>query len=153
METAVTGRWFMMMLSVVTAIGTAVVYLFGGQMVLAGTFTVGTIVAFGAYLGQLYGPLQSLTNAPVAFAQSMVSFERVFEVLDLPVEIQEAPGAVDLGHADGRIEFRDVSFDYMALEREGKVATLDTVARYGWRADGTALLRRGKAAEDGQETE
>jgi ATP-binding cassette, subfamily B, bacterial len=150
-ETAVTGRWFMMMLSVVTAIGTALVYLFGGQMVLAGTFTVGTIVAFGAYLGQLYGPLQSLTNAPVAFAQSMVSFERVFEVLDLPLEIQEAPHAVDLGRAEGRIEFREVSFDYEALEREGKVATLDTVARYGWRADSEALLKRGKATESGQE--
>jgi ATP-binding cassette subfamily B protein len=150
-KTAVTGRWFMMMLSVVTAIGTAVVYLFGGQMVLAGTFTVGTIVAFGAYLGQLYGPLQSLTNAPVAFAQSMVSFERVFEVLDLPIEIQEAPDAVDLGRAEGRIEFREISFDYEALEREGKVATLDTVARYGWRADSEALLKRGKAAGNGRE--
>ena len=61
------GRWFMMMLSVVTAVGTAVVYLAGGHMVLAGTFTIGTIVAFGAYLSQLYGPLQSLTNAPGGF--------------------------------------------------------------------------------------
>jgi len=152
-KSAVTGRWFMMMLSVVTAIGTAVVYLVGGHMVLAGTFTIGTIVAFGAYLSQLYGPLQSLTNAPVAFAQSMVSFERVFEVLDLPVEIQEAPDAIDLGTAEGRIEFRDVSFDYEALEREGKVATLNSVARYGWHADSEALLKRGKAANDSAEDE
>ena len=152
-KSAVTGRWFMMMLSVVTAIGTAVVYLVGGHMVLAGTFTIGTIVAFGAYLSQLYGPLQSLTNAPVAFAQSMVSFERVFEVLDLPVEIQEAPDAIDLGTAEGRIEFRDVSFDYEALEREGKVATLNSVARYGWHADSEALLKRGKAAADSAEDE
>ncbi|MEJ2548514.1 MAG: hypothetical protein P8125_12005, partial [Gemmatimonadota bacterium] len=116
---------------VTTAIGIALVYLVGGHMVLAGTFTIGTIVAFGAYLRQLYGPLQSLTNAPVSFAQSMVSFERVFEVLDLPIEIQEAPDAIDLGRAEGRIEFRDVYFDYEALEREGKVASLETVARYG----------------------
>lgn len=148
-KTAVTGRWFFMLLSVVTAVGTALVYLVGGQMVLAGTFTIGTIVAFGAYLSQLYGPLQSLTNAPVAFAQSMVSFERVFEVLDLPVEIEEAPDAVDLGRVAGRIEFRDVYFDYDALEADGKVAMLETVARYGWRADGEALLKRGKqSAED-----
>lgn len=147
-KSAVTGRWFMMMLSVVTAVGTALVYLVGGHMVVAGTFTIGTIVAFGAYLGQLYGPMQSLTNAPVAFAQSMVSFERVFEVLDLPVEIQEAPNAVDLGHADGRIEFRDVSFDYEALEDDGEVASLETVARYGWRADSQALLKRGKQSEE-----
>ncbi len=145
-KTAVTGRWFMMMLTVVTAVGTGVVYLFGGHMVLAGSFTVGTIVAFGAYLGQLYGPMQALTNAPVAFAQSMVSFERVFEVIDLPVEIQEQAGARDLGEVQGRIEFRDVSFDYEALEQEGKVASLETVARYGWRADSSVLLKRGKEA-------
>lgn len=147
-KSAVTGRWFMMMLSVVTAVGTAVVYLVGGHMVLAGTFTIGTIVAFGAYLGQLYGPMQSLTNAPVAFAQSMVSFERVFEVLDLPIEITEAPDAVNLGRAEGRIEFRDVSFDYDALEEDGKVATLETVARYGWRADTSVLLKRGKQDDE-----
>ena len=143
-KAAVTGRWFWMMLSVVTAIGIALVYLAGGHMVLAGTFTIGTIVAFGAYLRQLYGPLQSLTNAPVSFAQSMVSFERVFEVLDLPVEIEEAPDAVDLGRVEGRIEFREVFFDYEALEREGEVASLATVARYGRNADASMLLKRGK---------
>ena len=150
-RTAVTGRWFMMFLSVVTAVGTALVYLFGGRMVLSGTFTVGTIVAFGAYLRQLYSPLQSLTNAPVAFAQSMVSFERVFEVLDLPIEIAEAPDAIDMGEAEGRIEFRDVSFDYDALETEGQAASLDTVARYGRGADPSVLLKRGKDATDGDE--
>ena len=146
-KSAVTGRWFWMMLSVVTAIGIALVYLVGGHMVLAGSFTIGTIVAFGAYLRQLYGPLQSLTNAPVAFAQSMVSFERVFEVLDLPIEIAEAPDAVDLGRVEGRIEFRRVWFDYEALEREGKVASLETVARYGRNADASVFLKRGRAAE------
>jgi ATP-binding cassette subfamily B protein len=74
----------------------------------------------------------------------MVSFERVFEVLDLPIEIAEAPDATDLGRAEGRIEFRGVFFDYEALEREGKVASLETVARYGRNADASMLLRRGK---------
>ncbi|MFN2137926.1 MAG: ABC transporter ATP-binding protein [Candidatus Promineifilaceae bacterium] len=152
-KTAVTGRWFFMLLSMVTAIGTALVYLIGGHMVVAGAFTIGTIVAFGAYLGQIYGPIQSLANAPVSFAQSMVSFERVFEVLDLPVEIQEAPDAIDLGEAEGRIEFRDVSFDYDALEREGEVATLESVARYGRGADSEALLKRGKDAQKEDEAE
>jgi len=151
-QSAVSGRWFMMLMTVVTSIGTALVYGIGGYLVLAGAFTIGTIVAFGAYLRQLYGPLQSLTSAPVAFAQSMVSFERVFEVLDLPVEIQEAPDAIDLGRVAGRIEFRDVSFEYEALEKEGEVAVLETVARYGWRADSTALLKRGRQAP-GEEVE
>ena len=88
-QQAVVMRWLMMFLGVVGAIGTAVVYFFGGYLVLAGSFTIGTIVAFSAYLGQLYGPLTSLTTAPVELAQSMVSFERVFEVLDIPVEIKE----------------------------------------------------------------
>ena len=145
-RSAVTGRWFWMMLSVVTAIGIALVYLVGGHMVLAGSFTIGTIVAFGAYLRQLYGPLQSLTKAPVSFAQSMVSFERVFEVLDLSVEIQEAPDAIDLGRVEGRIEFREVFFDYEALERDGEVARLESVARYGRNADASMLLKRGPGA-------
>jgi ATP-binding cassette, subfamily B, bacterial len=143
-DTAVVGRWFMMMLTVVTAVGIGVVYLFGGHLVLAGALSIGTIVAFGAYLGQLYGPMQTLTNAPVAFAQSMVSFERVFEVMDLPVEIKEVANPVDLGHAQGRIAFDDVSFDYEALQRSGEVASLESIARYGWRVDSTVLLKRGK---------
>jgi ATP-binding cassette subfamily B protein len=76
----------------------------------------------------------------------MVSFERVFEVLDLPVEIEEAPDAVDLGRVAGRIEFRDVWFDYEAAEREGRVAHLETVARFGRGADSSVLLKRGRQA-------
>ncbi len=142
-QQAVIMRWFFMLLGVISAIGTAVVYLVGGHLVLAGTFTIGTIVAFAAYLGQLYGPLTSLTTAPVEFATSMVSFERVFEVLDSPVEIQEQPSARILEHADGRIEFDHVCFDYEHIA-EGQSAGLEEVVRYGWRSDGDALLRRGK---------
>ncbi|MCA9923979.1 MAG: hypothetical protein KC421_16495, partial [Anaerolineales bacterium] len=113
-RSAVIGRWFFMMLSVVGAVGTAVVYWVGGYLVLQDAFTVGTIVAFGTYLAQLYGPLMSLTNAPVEFAQSMVSFERVFEALDIPVEIQERPNAAALPQVTGQVAFEDVSFSYEA---------------------------------------
>ncbi|RIK22078.1 MAG: ABC transporter, partial [Anaerolineae bacterium] len=71
-RSAVIGRWFFMILGIIGAIGTALVYWVGGRLTIEGAFTVGTIVAFGAYLGQLYGPLMSLTNSPVEFAQSMV---------------------------------------------------------------------------------
>ncbi len=142
-QTAVVGRWFFVMLSVVSAVGTAVVYLVGGHLVLQGAFTIGTIVAFGAYLTQLYGPMRELTSAPVEFSQSMVSFERVFEVLDLPIEIAEQPGAIDLGKVDGLLQFENVSFDYEALLGD-EAASLEEVERYGWRADGSALLKRGK---------
>jgi ATP-binding cassette subfamily B protein len=123
-----------------------VVYLVGGHQALAGTFTIGTIVAFAAYLGQLYGPLTALTTAPVEFAQSMVSFERVFEVLDTPVEIKEQMDAYKLRRAKGRIAFENVCFDYDYLN-EGQSAGLEEVVRYGWRSDGEALLQRGREQE------
>jgi ATP-binding cassette subfamily B protein len=141
-RSAVVGHWFFMFLSVVSAVGSAVVFWVGGHLVLRGEFTIGTIVAFGTYLTQLYGPLMALTNAQVEFAQSMVSFERVFEVLDIPVEIAEKPDAKSLAGVKGKIQFEDVSFVYEGLETE-KVG-LDEIARFSWRGGGEALLKRGK---------
>ncbi|MEZ4512412.1 MAG: ABC transporter ATP-binding protein [Chloroflexota bacterium] len=142
-RSAVISRWFFMMLGVVSAVGTAAIFWVGGLLVLRGEFTVGTIVAFGSYVGQLYGPLMSLTNAPVEFAQSMVSFERVFEVLDIPVEIEEKAGAVHLPAVAGKIAFENVSFDYTVVPDE-RQAGLSAVRRRG-----SSLLKRGKQAENG----
>ena len=142
-QSAVTGHWFFMLLSVVSAVGSAVVFWVGGYLVIQGAFTIGTIVAFGAYLTQLYGPLMSLTNAQVEFAQSMVSFERVFEVLDIPVEIAEKPGARKLEKVEGQVQFENVSFAYAGLGGTEKVG-LDEIARFSWRGGGAALLKRGK---------
>jgi ATP-binding cassette subfamily B protein len=111
-RSAMVGRWFFMGLGLISAIGTAVVFWVGGYMILEGVFTVGTIVAFGAYLTQLYGPLSSISNAHVEFATSMVSFERVFEVLDIPVEIRERPDAIMLPEVTGSITFDNVTFSY-----------------------------------------
>ncbi len=113
---ALVGRWFALGLSLVGAIGTALVFWLGGLLVLQGTFTIGTIVAFGAYLTQLYGPLSALTNARVELATSLVSFERVFELLDLPVAITDRPGARPLGRVRGEIRFEDVSFSYQTAQ-------------------------------------
>jgi ATP-binding cassette, subfamily B, bacterial len=109
---AVTGMAFFVIIGLISAVGTALVYGIGGYLVILDLFTVGTIVAFGAYLTSLYASLQGLANAPVEFATSMVSFERVFEVIDLPVEIEEKPDAIDLKDARGELEFEDVSFHY-----------------------------------------
>ena len=114
---ALIGRWFFMGLSLASALGTALVFWLGGHMVLRGAFTVGTIIAFGTYLTQLYGPLSALTNARVEFATSLVSFERVFEVLDLPVEIDDRPGAVSWEKAKGHVRFEKVSFSYLDEDR------------------------------------
>ena len=110
---AMAGRWFFFLLTLTGVFGTAVVWWVGGYLVLQGAFTIGTIVAFAAYLERLYGPISSLVNARVDFATSMVSFERVFAMLDLPIEIADKPNATDLGRVNGKIQFENVSFSYL----------------------------------------
>jgi ATP-binding cassette subfamily B protein len=149
-QSAVTAQWFFMLLGVISAVGTAVVFWGGGRLVLLGTFSVGTIVAFGSYLRELYGPLMALTNAQVEFAQSMVSFERVFEVLDIPVEIAEHPQAAVLPPVKGRVEFQGVSFAYEGLAEQEKVG-LEEIARFSRHGGGEALLKRGRQKEPGSD--
>src|SRR5690349_14972 len=102
---AVTGSWFFVIIGLVSAVGTALVYGLGGYFVITDVFTVGTIVAFGSYLGQLYSALQGLAGAPVEFSTSMVSFERVFEIIDLPQDIIEKENAIVLQDVRGELEF------------------------------------------------
>ena len=111
---ALVGRWFFLGLGIVGSIGSALVFWWGGRLALQGAFTVGAIVAFVNYLGQLYGPISALANVRVEFETAMVSFERVFEYLDLPVEIADRPGAVTLPQVAGHVQFSRVSFAYGA---------------------------------------
>ena len=111
-KSAVIGRWFFMALGAISAPGTALVFWYGGHLVLTGAFTVGTIIAFAAYLRDLYGPISSLVNARVDFTTSMVSFERVFEVLDLPHEIYDSDSSYNLIEPSGKIQFNKVYFTY-----------------------------------------
>ncbi len=147
-RSAVLGRWFFLFLGIASAFGTALIFWFGGHQVLRGDLSAGTIVAFGTYVAQLYGPLMALTNAPVEFAQSMVSFERVFEALDIPIEIAERENAKSLPPADGKIEFNSVYFRYEGDEPTG----LNEVKRFGWRGGNSAtFLKRGKEKDGGEE--
>jgi len=141
-RSAVIGHWFFMLLSVVSAVGSAVVFWLGGHLVLRGEFTIGTIVAFGTYLTGMYGPLMAPSNAQVQFAESLVSFERVFEVLDIPIEITENTEAIVLPRVTGSIKFEKVSFAYQGLGLEG--IGLEEIARLSWRSSGEAHLKRGK---------
>ncbi len=142
---AVVGSQFFVVLGLVGAVGTAVVYWVGGHLVLNGTFTIGTIVAFSSYLTQLYGVLQALTNAPVAFATSMVSFERVFEVIDLPLDIVEKPDALVLKDTHGALTFDDVTFRYQIDEDH----LLSSVRRHGDADMIGAVLSGSSKAEHG----
>ena len=122
---ATTARSFMVLLSVLMAIGTALVWGLGGSMVIAGVITLGTIIAFASYLAQLYGAFQALVNAPVEFATSLVSFERVFEVLDLEPDIQDPAEPIRLERVRGQISFEGVWFKYP----EGRRGLLQEVYR------------------------
>ena len=106
------GYLFWLGLGMAGAIGTALIYLVGGHMVLQGVISTGTIVAFVAYLARLYGPLTSLSTVQTEFASAMVSFERMFEFLDLPVEIQATSNPAPLDQVAGHIRFERVSFEY-----------------------------------------
>jgi ATP-binding cassette subfamily B protein len=125
---ATVGRWFFMALGLVSALGTAVTFWLGAVFVINGSLTIGTIVALSAYLGSLYGPMSSLANARVEFTTSMVSFERVFELLDMPIDVQEARDPAPMEHIEGRVEFDDVWFSYEGAGSTG----LESVARFGW---------------------
>jgi ATP-binding cassette subfamily B protein len=140
---AVTGATFFVIIGLVSAVGTALVYGIGGYYVIAGAFTIGTIVAFGAYLTSLYSSLSGLANAPVEFATSVVSFERVFEVIDLPRDIEEQPDALVLQDVSGELVFEQVDFRYEVDEN----ILLSDVQRYGRMDNVTAVLSGGKKTE------
>ena len=97
-------------LGLVTAIGIAIVYLVGGNLAVSGTITPGTLAVFALYVGLIYQPLAQLTNSRVDVLTALVSFERVFEVIDFPAAITDRPGAVDLVDPVGRIELDHVWF-------------------------------------------
>jgi ATP-binding cassette subfamily B protein len=113
-KTAMYGRILYLTFTVAAAIGSALVYWLGGRMVIEGTLKIGTIVAFSLYLSRLFGPITGLSNIPIEIKTALVSFNRVFEVLDFPSSIQERLGAVDLVEPKGAVEFEDVWFRYPA---------------------------------------
>lgn len=145
---AVIGSSFFVIFGLVTAVGTALVYGLGGYFVITDVFTVGTIVAFGSYLGQLYGTLQGLASAPVDFSTSMVSFERVFEIIDLPQDIVEKENAVELKDVKGELQFDNVTFNYKVDES----ILLKDVKRYGSMDNVKAVLSGGNGNGDASVT-
>jgi len=109
---ALYGRIFFVALGLVAAVGAAVIYGVGGHLVISGSITPGTLVALAAFVTRIYQPLTALTNARVDLMTSLVSFERVFEVLDANEAITERPGAVDLVAPAGHVEIDGVMFRY-----------------------------------------
>lgn len=117
------GRWFLMWLIMFGSIGPALIFLFGGHGVIAGRITIGTIVAFTSYLGRLYGPASALVNVHVDVMSAVALFRRIFEYLDLPVEIAEPANPIRLSSPRGEMRFESVSMGY-----DGTRLTLEDVS-------------------------
>ena len=111
---AMYSRVFLAAMGLLGAVGAALVYLIGGHLVLDGAITLGTLVALGTYVTRLYAPIQGLANTRVDVMTALVSFDRVFEVLDTPSMIVDRPDALDLGRPAGRIRLDHVQFAYPA---------------------------------------
>ncbi|HSJ82884.1 MAG TPA: ABC transporter ATP-binding protein [Acidimicrobiia bacterium] len=126
---AMVGRGFFAALGLVSAVGTAGVFWVGGLMVIRDDITLGILVMFSTLLPQLYGPLSAISNSRVEFASSLVSFERVFEVLDLETDIPDPEAPEPLLPVTGRVELTNVWFRYQSDGPEG----LEAVRRFGRR--------------------
>ena len=125
---AMASRVFFTGLTLVAALATALTYGVGGVLVLDHALTLGALLALTALLARLYGPLTSLANVRVDIMTALVSFERVFEVLDLPSMIVEKPDAAALPNRPATVEFRGVQFHYPRAE-EVSLASLEVIAR------------------------
>ena len=124
---AMYARFFIAALTLTASLATALVYGWGGVQAAEGALSTGTVVALALYLTRLYGPLTSLSNVQVDVMTALVSFDRVFEVLDLPAMIDEKPDAVPVPAGPARVEFDHVDFSYPTAE-EVSLASLESVA-------------------------
>lgn len=125
---ALLNRIFFIALTSVAAIATAFAYGIGGHLAISGVITVGTFMAVTALLARLYGPLTALSNVRVDVMTALVSFERVFEVLDLTPMVQNRLDATELSTENPSVEFRNVSFSYPSAE-EISLASLESASR------------------------
>ena len=127
-KTAMLNRLFFISLTSVAAVATAIAYGVGGHLALDGSLTVGTLLALTALLARLYGPLTALSNVRVDVMTSLVSFERIFEVLDLQPMVKERADAKELKAEPASINVRDVHFAYPRAD-EISLASLESVAK------------------------
>ena len=139
-RSAMYSQVFLVALTLVGAVGTAIVYWLGGHLAIDGALSAGTLVALGLYTVRIYVPLTSLSNARVDVMSAFVSFERVFEVLDTPNPITDRPGARDLHRPSGRVEFRDVHFAYPSSDPTPE--SLGVAAPSAGRAEPVEVLSR-----------
>jgi ATP-binding cassette, subfamily B, bacterial len=142
------SRLFGAAMVAIPALATALVYGVGGHLAIDGSLKLGTLIALATLLLRLLGPLQGLSNVRIDVMTALVSFERVFEVLDLPSLIEERPGATALPPTASRLEFDHVAFTYPRAE-DISLASLEMVARKESRDTGPVLNDISLVAEPG----
>ena len=145
---ALLNRLFFIALTSVAAIATAFAYGIGGHLAISGTVTVGTLLAITALLARLYGPLTALSNVRIDVMTALVSFERVFEVLDLQPMVSDKSDAKALEAKNLTIEFRGVGFHYPRAE-EISLASLESIAKAETVQSGEVLRNLSFVAESG----
>lgn len=143
------GQVFRAALMLVPALATALVYGLGGAMVVSQALSVGTLLALATLLLRLLGPLQGLSNVRVDVMTALVSFDRIFEVLDLPLTVKERPDAAVLPKTTAKVEFAAVGFSYPRAE-DVSLASLEAVARVESRDSKQVLSEISFIAEPGQ---
>jgi ATP-binding cassette subfamily B protein len=134
---AMNGRFFITSLGLVAALATALVYGVGGSLAIDGVLTVGTLTALAGLLTQLYGPLTQLTNLRIDVMNALVSFDRVFEVLDLVPMIRDAENAETV-KGPASVRFDHVSFSYPTADQVS-LASLESIASLDQRPSGEVL--------------
>lgn len=137
---AMANRWFFSALVTVGALATAIAYGLGGNLVIQGALTLGTLLALVGLLAQLYGPLTALSNVRVDVMTALVSFDRVFEVLDLKPMVRDAEHAHDLPSGPLSVAFEHVTFAYPTADQVS-LASLESVAREETITGGVDVLR------------
>ncbi|CAB4622023.1 unannotated protein [freshwater metagenome] len=147
-KTAMLNRLFFISLTSVAAVATAIAYGVGGHLALDGSLTVGTLLALTALLARLYGPLTALSNVRVDVMTSLVSFERIFEVLDLQPMVKERTDAKELRAEPALINVRDIHFAYPRAD-EISLASLESVAKSEITESGEILRGISFSAEPG----
>lgn len=147
-RTALVSQTFFIALTLMGALGTALIYWYGGLMVINGRITIGTLAAMGFLVARIYAPLTALTNARVDLMTAFVSFDRVFEVLDAPIDIQDREGAVALEEPKGEISFEEVRFAYRPPS--GELASLVNASGAASNLQALHASQNGRASQNGQ---
>ncbi|KRE60768.1 ABC transporter ATP-binding protein [Paenibacillus sp. Soil750] len=144
------GRWFGMATSTLGPLGTAIIYIYGGYSVIQGDMTLGSIVAFTAYLGRLYMPVGTLLNLHVEVATALGVFQRIFEYQDMVPDVMDAEGARQLGPVAGHVRYKQVSFAYKVGE-QSRAREIGKQAEQGGKAE--KLLEAGQKRRTVEQSE